>query len=185
MCSGDLYARGYKFPREVSCRWVWVYWCVKLNQATRCLLRSFGQIYHLFSSIDLYCTCKQSRILAVHVSRSALQSRFTKQFFSTSRFTDTKNGRSRRHPFRACAKAIRYTVNIALIRSQYATSFKNSAGVFFGRECFLLAKAPCWNSKEEEMGRVKNGGYNTDALRNFFALKIEENWWTFADQNLI
>ena len=106
---------------------------VKLNQATRCLLRSFGQIYRLFSSIDLKCTCKQSRILAVHVSRSALQSRFTEQFFSTSRFTDTNNGRSRRYRFRACAKAIRYTVNIALIRSQYATSFKSSACVFFGR----------------------------------------------------
>ena len=36
--------------------------------------------------------CAKSRILAVQVSRSALQSRFTEQFFSirTSRFTDKK-----------------------------------------------------------------------------------------------
>ena len=34
-----------------------------------------------------------------------------------------------------------------------------SAGVFFGRENVLLAKAPCWNSKrEEKMGRVKRSG---------------------------
>ena len=68
---------------------------LKLSQATRRLLRSFGQIYYLFSSIDLQYAFKQSRILAVHVSRSALQSRFTEQFFSKSRFTDTKKGRSR------------------------------------------------------------------------------------------
>ena len=50
--------------------------------------------------LDLQCTCTQSRILAVHVSWSALQSRLTEQFFSTSRFTDTKNGRSRRHEYK-------------------------------------------------------------------------------------
>ena len=33
----------------------------------------------------------QSRILAIHISHNALQSRFTEQFFSTSRFMDTKN----------------------------------------------------------------------------------------------
>ena len=38
---------------------------VKLNQATRCQLRSFGQINDLFSSIDLQCTCTQTRIFAV------------------------------------------------------------------------------------------------------------------------
>ena len=60
-------------------------------------LRSFCQINDLLSSTDLQCTCSQSRISEVHVSKSALQSRFTKQFFDISRFTDTKNGRSRRH----------------------------------------------------------------------------------------
>ena len=45
----------------------------------------------------LPCTCKQSRILTVQVSQSALQSQFTEQFFSTSRFTGTKNGGSQRH----------------------------------------------------------------------------------------
>ena len=38
---------------------------------------SFRQINVFFSPIDLQCTCKQLRILAVQVSRSALQSRFT------------------------------------------------------------------------------------------------------------
>ena len=41
--------------------------------------------------------CTQWRILAVYVSRSALQSRFTEQFFSKSQFTDTKNGPSQHH----------------------------------------------------------------------------------------
>ena len=90
---------GYKFPREASftvslspvkCEVTSKDSKVKLNQATRCWLRSFGQINELFSSIDLQCTCKQSRILAVQVSRSAPQSRFTEQFFSTSLFTDSK-----------------------------------------------------------------------------------------------
>ena len=37
----------------------------------------------IISSTDLQYTCTQSRILAVQVSRSSLQSRFTEQFFST------------------------------------------------------------------------------------------------------
>ena len=36
---------------------------VKLNQATRCLLRSFGQICYLFSSIDLHLVCEQALCL--------------------------------------------------------------------------------------------------------------------------
>ena len=67
---------------------------VKLNRAARC---SCGWIINLISSIYLRSTCSVKRILPVHVSRSAFQTRFTKQFFSTSRFTDTKNGRSRLH----------------------------------------------------------------------------------------
>ena len=47
--------------------------------------------------IDLQCACKQLKILAVQVSQSALQSWFTEQFFSTSWFMDTKNGRSQCH----------------------------------------------------------------------------------------
>ena len=70
---------------------------VKLNQATRCQLRSFDQINDLFSSIDVQCMCKQSRILAVQVSQTALQLRFTEQFFSTSQFTDAKNSQSQHH----------------------------------------------------------------------------------------
>ena len=65
---------------------------VKLNQATSCWFRLFDQINDLIlSSFDLQCTCTQSRILAIHISHNALQSRFTEQFFSTSRFMDTKN----------------------------------------------------------------------------------------------
>ena len=60
------------------------------------LVKLFVRIKDLFSLIDVQCMCKQKllRILIVQVSRTALQSRFTEQFFSTSRFTDTKNGRS-------------------------------------------------------------------------------------------
>ena len=61
------------------------------------LVKVVWPINELFSSIDLPCTCKQSRILAVQVSRSTLRTRFTEQFFSTSLFTDSKNSRSRRH----------------------------------------------------------------------------------------
>jgi len=56
-------------------------------------LRAFGQINDLISSIDLQCTCTQSRILAAKIWRRSLQSRFREQFLSTSRFTDIKNGR--------------------------------------------------------------------------------------------
>ena len=45
----------------------------------------------------LQCMCTQWGILAVYVSRNALQSRFTEHFFSKSWFTDTKNGRSQHH----------------------------------------------------------------------------------------
>ena len=68
---------------------------VKLNQAARCQLRSFGQINDLISSIHLQCMSTVQRFLAVHVSWRTLQSLFTEQFFSKSRFTDTKNCRSR------------------------------------------------------------------------------------------
>ena len=41
--------------------------------------------------------CTQWGILAVYISRNALQSRFTEHFFSKSRFTDTKKGQSQHH----------------------------------------------------------------------------------------
>ena len=44
-----------------------------------------------------YCMCIHRRILAIEVLWSALHSRFTKQFFSTSRFTNSKYGRWRHH----------------------------------------------------------------------------------------
>ena len=59
------------------------------------LVKVVWPINELFSSIELQCTCKQSRILVVQVSRTTLQTRFTEQFFSTSLFTDSKNSRSR------------------------------------------------------------------------------------------
>ena len=61
------------------------------------LAKYIWPINDIFSSTDLQCMCTQSRILAVHVSQSALQSIFTEHFFSTSRFMDTKNGQSLRH----------------------------------------------------------------------------------------
>ena len=63
------------------------------------LVKSFGRINDLFSLTDVQCMCKQklSRILVVQVSWTALQSQFMEQYFSISQFTDTRNGRSRRH----------------------------------------------------------------------------------------
>ena len=66
-------------------------------KSSHMLLRSLGQVNDLFSSTDLHCTCIHRRILAVQVLRSALHSRFTEQFFSSSRFTNTKYGRWRHH----------------------------------------------------------------------------------------
>ena len=79
--------------------WFEVYVCTAIarSRGEWVKLRAFGQINDLISSIDLQCTCSQSRILAVKVWRRTLQSRFREQFLSTSRFTDIKNGRSQRH----------------------------------------------------------------------------------------
>ena len=63
------------------------------------LVKSFGRINDLFSLTNVQCMCKQklSRILVVQVSWTALQPQFMEQYFSISQFTDTRNGRSRRH----------------------------------------------------------------------------------------
>ena len=97
--------RTNKFPKEASCRWVWAHWSVKLHQEiqTWILIKPpdaspvLGQINDLISSIYLQCTCTHSRILAVQVSRRSLQSQFTEFLSGITRFTGTKNGRSRRH----------------------------------------------------------------------------------------
>ena len=92
----------YKFPREASCSWVLAHWLEsEVKSSHQMLVKSFGRINDLFSLIDVQCMCKQrlllSRILVVQVSWTALQSQFMEQYFSISQFTDTKNGRSRRH----------------------------------------------------------------------------------------
>ena len=92
--------------REASCRWVWAHWSVKFHQKIQkwtltkppFMLRLFGQINDLISSIYFQCTYTQTRILAVqefhgdHFNHDSQDSFSVNHDWRTPKMVDTTYG---------------------------------------------------------------------------------------------